>query len=122
MPVKPSDSEEEYFARLEAEKRRKLAAERQAAIEKDDRERERALHYMKCPKCGMHLEEIAFGDVRVDKCFNCEGLWLDNGISIIEFCRSPTRALPARVGHKVVFLPAPRPVQWPNVSPGGRCE
>jgi hypothetical protein len=79
MPVKPSDSEEEYFARLEAEKRRKLAAERQAAIEKDDRERERALHYMKCPKCGMHLEEIAFGDVRVDKCFNCEGLWLDNG-------------------------------------------
>jgi Zn-finger nucleic acid-binding protein len=27
----------------------------------------------------MQLEEIAFGDVRVDKCFHCEGLWLDNG-------------------------------------------
>jgi Zn-finger nucleic acid-binding protein len=34
---------------------------------------------MKCPKCGMQLEEIAFGDVHVDKCFNCEGLWLDKG-------------------------------------------
>jgi Zn-finger nucleic acid-binding protein len=34
---------------------------------------------MKCPKCGMQLEEISFGDVRVDKCFHCEGLWLDNG-------------------------------------------
>jgi hypothetical protein len=79
MPVKPSDSEEEYFARLEAEKRRRLAAERQAAMESDERERESKLHYMKCPKCGMQLEEIAFGDVRVDKCFNCEGLWLDNG-------------------------------------------
>jgi Zn-finger nucleic acid-binding protein len=27
----------------------------------------------------MQLEEIAFGDVRVDKCFSCDGLWLDKG-------------------------------------------
>ncbi|MBZ5618891.1 MAG: zf-TFIIB domain-containing protein [Acidobacteriia bacterium] len=27
----------------------------------------------------MQLEEIAFGDVLVDKCFSCEGLWLDKG-------------------------------------------
>jgi hypothetical protein len=24
-------------------------------------------------------EEIAFADVRVDKCFSCEGMWLDKG-------------------------------------------
>jgi hypothetical protein len=79
MPVKPSDNEEEYFARQEAERLRKLAEERQAKIAADQRERERALHFMKCPKCGMQLEEISFGDVRVDKCFSCEGIWLDKG-------------------------------------------
>jgi len=79
MPVKPSASEEEYFVRQEVERRRKVAEERQAKLLAEERERERAIHFMKCPKCGMQLEEIAFGDVRVDKCFSCEGLWLDKG-------------------------------------------
>ena len=79
MPVKPSAGEEEYFARQEAERRRKMAGERQAKLLAEERERARALHFMKCPKCGMQLEEIAFGDVRVDECFSCEGIWLDRG-------------------------------------------
>lgn len=79
MPVKPSTSEDEYFARQEVERRRTLAEEREGKLLAEERERERALHLMKCPKCGMQLEEIAFGDVRVDKCFSCEGLWLDKG-------------------------------------------
>lgn len=79
MPVKPSDNEEEYFAREQAELKRRLASERQTKIKAEERERERSLHFMKCPKCGMQLEEIAFGDVHVDKCFNCEGVWLDSG-------------------------------------------
>jgi hypothetical protein len=79
MPIKPSGQEEEYFARQEAERRRKLAAERDALMQEDERQQQRALHFMKCPKCGMQLEEIAFGDVRVDKCFHCEGMWLDKG-------------------------------------------
>jgi uncharacterized protein len=72
-------SEDEYFARQEAERRRKLVEEREARLLAEDRERVRALHSMKCPKCGMQLEEIAFGDIRIDKCFFCEGLWLDKG-------------------------------------------
>lgn len=79
MPVKPSDNEQEYFAREQAELLRKHARERQAKLQQDEREREKALHFMKCPKCGMNLEEIAFGDIRIDKCFSCEGVWLDNG-------------------------------------------
>ena len=71
--------EEEYFVRQEVERRRKMAEARQADLLAEQRERERALHSMKCPKCGMQLEEIAFGDVRVDKCFSCDGLWLDKG-------------------------------------------
>jgi uncharacterized protein len=79
MPVVPSENEEEYFARQEIELRRKLAAERQAKIQAEERERARELHYMKCPKCGAQLEEISFGDIRIDKCFNCEGMWFDKG-------------------------------------------
>lgn len=79
MPVKPSDPEEEYFARQELELRRKLAEERQAKVEEEEKQRQRELHFMRCPKCGSQLEEIAFGDVRVDKCFSCEGMWLDKG-------------------------------------------
>ena len=73
------EGEEEYFVRLEVERMRKGAEERQAKLLAEERERDRALHFMKCPKCGMQLEEIAFGDVRVDKCFSCDGLWLDRG-------------------------------------------
>lgn len=79
MIEKPSENEEEYFARQAIEQRRKLAEERQAKMEAEEREAARALHFMKCPKCGMQLEEISLGDVRVDKCFNCQGLWLDAG-------------------------------------------
>jgi hypothetical protein len=79
MPVKPSDSEEEYFAREEAERRRKMALERREQIAEEERERARTLHLMKCPKCGMQLEEVEFGGVKIDKCFHCEGIWLDKG-------------------------------------------
>lgn len=79
MPVKPSANEQEYFARLEAEKKRKQADEARAKLAQEEREQAKQLHYMKCPKCGMPLEEIAVGDVKVDKCFACEGMWFDKG-------------------------------------------
>ena len=79
MPVKPSQAEEEYFARVEAQLRREMADKRQAQMQEEERQQQRTLHFMRCPKCGMQLEEIAFGDVRVDKCFSCEGIWLDKG-------------------------------------------
>ena len=71
--------EEEYFARQEADRMRKMATERNAELLAEEREQERALHFMKCPKCGMQLQEIASGEVRIDKCFSCEGFWLDKG-------------------------------------------
>jgi hypothetical protein len=39
----------------------------------------RRAHYMHCPKCGADLEEVVFRAVRVDKCFGCGGVWLDDG-------------------------------------------
>lgn len=79
MPVIPSENEEEYFARQELELKRKRAKEAQAQMQAAERESAKALHYMKCPKCGMPLEEIDYEGVKVDKCFHCEGVFLDKG-------------------------------------------
>ena len=37
------------------------------------------LHHMKCPRCGLDLHSLAQGDVEVDTCFHCHGMWLDAG-------------------------------------------
>jgi len=37
------------------------------------------LHYMRCPKCGMSLKEIEYQGVKIDKCAQCDGIWLDAG-------------------------------------------
>lgn len=75
----PSTPEEEYFAKQEAEKRKKLALEKQRELQKEEREKLRQLHFMRCPKCGMELETITFRGVHVDRCYGCNGTWLDEG-------------------------------------------
>jgi len=79
MPVKPSDSEDEYFQRQELEKLRK--AREQAASQLAERERDelKELHWMRCPKCGLELSEVDFRKVKVDTCFGCGGMYLDQG-------------------------------------------
>ena len=77
--AKASDAEEEYFARENAERLRKLAAEQKKALADTEREKLRQLHRMRCPKCGMELKEIGVRSVQVDRCFSCNGTWLDAG-------------------------------------------
>lgn len=55
MVGKPSEREEEYFARLEFEKKKKSEEEKQKKMAKEEKKKLRDLHYMKCPKCGMEL-------------------------------------------------------------------
>ena len=76
---KPSSTEEEYFAREEIEKKRKLAIQQSQSMAAQAREDLKKLHYMKCPKCGMDLQTLTRGDVDIDTCFNCHGVWLDAG-------------------------------------------
>lgn len=78
-PVKPSSTEEEYFAREEAEKTRRRLAEQQKELSAKERQELKDLHYMCCPKCGMELLEIKFRGLVVDKCSGCGGVWFDNG-------------------------------------------
>lgn len=76
---KPSSTEEEYFAREEIEKKRKLALQQSESLAAQQRESLKALHYMKCPKCGLDLHTLQRGDVEIDTCFNCHGVFLDAG-------------------------------------------
>ena len=79
MSRKPSESEEEYFTRIEFERRKKIEKEKQEKLATEERNRLRDLHYMKCPKCGMDLLGMEFQGVKVDKCSGCSGVWLDAG-------------------------------------------
>jgi len=79
MTRKPSESEEEYFARIEFERRKKIEREKQQKLAEEEKKRLRDLHYRKCPKCGMDLIEIDYKSIKVDKCSGCDGVWLDAG-------------------------------------------
>lgn len=79
MSLKPSLKEDEYFFRLEIERRKKAEQEKQAKINEDEKKKLQQLHYMHCPKCGAKLFEIDYKGIAVDKCSQCDGVWLDPG-------------------------------------------
>jgi uncharacterized protein len=88
MPVKPSENEEEYFARLHYEQKKKIEEEKHKNLAVMEKMKLKELHFMRCPKCGMELIEIDYKNIKIDKCSECEGIWLDAGeletISAIE--------------------------------------
>jgi hypothetical protein len=87
MPITPSDSEDEYFKRQELHRVKRERETTARKTEVQERERLKELHWMRCPKCGMELAEIAYRDVHVDACFACGGMYLDYGEveKILEF-------------------------------------
>jgi uncharacterized protein len=79
MPVKPTDQEDEYFARIERELRDKIKEQKKRQSSETEKAKLRELHFMKCPKCGTDLMEIEFKGMKVDECSSCRGMWLDAG-------------------------------------------
>ena len=77
--MKPSEREEEFVARMEFEKKKKAEEEKHKKLKTEEKESLKELHYMRCPKCGMELIEIDYRDIKVDKCSECDGIWLDAG-------------------------------------------
>ena len=77
--MKPSEKEEEFFAREMFEKKQKIELEKQKQLAEAEKQKAKELHRMKCPKCGMNLVEIDYKSIKVDRCSACEGLWLDSG-------------------------------------------
>jgi uncharacterized protein len=76
---KPSKPEDEFFAAEEVEAKRKLAFRQAQVLAEKQQEELKKLHYMKCPKCGFDLHALTEGQVHLDGCFNCHGVWLDAG-------------------------------------------
>jgi hypothetical protein len=79
MSKKPTESEEEYFARMEFERRKKAEEEKQKKLAATEKKRLKDLHYMHCPKCGMDLIEVDYKTLKVDRCSSCDGVWMDAG-------------------------------------------
>ena len=78
-PQKPRDKEEEYFLKVEAQRLKEQAEKVRRAKAEAELEQLKALHWMRCPKCGMELKEITYRQIRIDKCFACGGVYLDDG-------------------------------------------
>ena len=77
MPThKPSHNEDEFFAREDAEKKRKLALAQTKNMAQAEREHLQQLHHMHCPKCGMGMHEVALYGTMVATCFHCDGVFL----------------------------------------------
>ncbi len=76
---KQSQTEDEYFVREDAEKKRKLALQVKKETEAAELKRLQALHHMRCPKCGLGLQEVKYKGIDVDVCFSCNGIFLDRG-------------------------------------------
>jgi hypothetical protein len=73
-------SEDSDIAELqEIARRRDAARQRYSQLSEPERARLKELHWMCCPKCGAQLTEVQFRQVKVDKCFFCGGVFLDDG-------------------------------------------
>jgi hypothetical protein len=75
MTEKPSQNEDEYFARENAE----LLRTQRERMERERADAERKSHYMKCPKDGHDLFTTEYHTVSIDRCEYCGGVWLDPG-------------------------------------------
>ncbi|MBC8412250.1 MAG: zf-TFIIB domain-containing protein [Nitrospira sp.] len=79
MSNKPSEKEDDYVARQEYVRLKKLEEAKHLALEAEEIKRLKALHQMRCPRCGMELIAVNYRGIEVDKCSECEGVWLDAG-------------------------------------------
>jgi len=59
--------------------REKREAERRAKEKTVELDRLKALHFMRCPKCGHAMAEETLDAVKVDRCTYCEGIYFDAG-------------------------------------------
>ena len=72
---KPTKSEDEYFVKRDAE----LIKEQRARLDAERSQQERMSHHMRCPKCGGQLVELEYHHMKIDRCEDCGGIWLDKG-------------------------------------------
>jgi len=71
-------NEKELIARAKKERdaREKERAEKEGA---EERERLKALHFLKCPRCGHDMKVENLDGVEIDRCTHCEGVFFEAG-------------------------------------------
>ena len=74
-PGKPSQNEDEYFARRDAE----WIKSRRAELDKQEAAAAKSAGSLKCPRCSSPLTEREFHNVKLDACEKCKGVWFDAG-------------------------------------------
>lgn len=74
-PGKPSQNEDEYFAKRDAE----WIRERRAELDRQQAAAAKAGAGLTCPRCGNKLTEREFQNVKLDACDRCKGVWFDAG-------------------------------------------
>jgi len=79
MSTKPSEKEEEFFARLEFERRKKALTEQAESTAEEAQQQAMAVAQYRCPKCGAGLVAVPYKSIEIDKCSRCQGIWLDGG-------------------------------------------
>jgi hypothetical protein len=72
-------SERKEASPAEVTQRREERLQSRSRMPIAEREQLKQLHWMHCPKCGQGLDEMVFRGVRIDKCFACGGVYLDDG-------------------------------------------
>jgi uncharacterized protein len=72
-------AEEEYFARVEAQKREKLAKELAKEDAVADAKALKELHWLHCGKCGTKMNPTFFKGVEIEVCPSCNAVLLDPG-------------------------------------------
>jgi len=77
--MKPSEREAEYIAKMEFDRKKKIEEEKHKLLKEEEKKKLKVLHHMRCPKCGMELIEIDYRGIKVDRCSECLGIWLDAG-------------------------------------------
>ena len=77
--VSDARPEDDYFARLELEKKRKLKEQMLENEAAEAKEKRKALHYNKCGKCGDDMDTIPFRGVEIEICASCGAVLLDPG-------------------------------------------
>ncbi len=71
--------EEEYFKRLEDEKRARMAADLKARKTAEALEARKKLHWLKCGRCGADMNTELFRGVEIEICPDCGAVLLDQG-------------------------------------------
>jgi hypothetical protein len=74
-PGKPSQNENEYFARRDAE----WLKERRAQLDAERAVKATGQQAITCPRGHGELTERSVQNVKIDVCRTCHGVWLDTG-------------------------------------------